>query len=269
MPSPNPRRTTRPADPLINPNHPGGQLAANFSGDLLLTKNHGPQPIFSIVGQRHGLIGIADGLDTQYWAESFNGHDVHIVGAIIKNSGGDKIAVHGLVAEDDFGALGDRVGDLGDDMIFLFSHHHRADFCIFIVAVADGEGFGFVDEFGYEFFFDGILDIDSFGGDADLAAVSQGVVGAELGGFVQVGTFEDDHWIFGTEFEDESFESIGGGGHDVLAGVFGAGKSNQMDVASDECFALVVFAVDYLEDAFWEELVEDFDIFVGDQWRLF
>ena len=51
----------------------------------------------------------------------------------------------------------------------------------------------------------------------------------------------------------------------MLSGVFGAGKCDEVDIAGDECFALVVFAVDDLEDAFGEELVEDFDILVCDE----
>lgn len=51
----------------------------------------------------------------------------------------------------------------------------------------------------------------------------------------------------------------------MLAGVFGAGECDEVDVSGDECFALVVLAVDYLEDAIGEELVEDFDILVSDE----
>lgn len=147
-------------------------------------------------------------------------------------------------------------------MVFLFTHDHRADLGVFVVAVADGEGFGAFDEFFHELGFDGVLDIDAFGGDADLAAVAEGVVDAEGDGFVEVGAFEDDHGVFGAELEDEAFEPVGGGGHDVLAGVLRACKCDEVGVSGDECFALVVFAVDDLEDAFWKELVEDFDILV-------
>ena len=118
------------------------------------------------------MVGSADGLDTEDRAEGFDGHDVHRVIAVVQDGRGDEVAVHGFVAHDDFGAFADGVGDLGEDMIFLFSHHHWADFATVGVAVADGEGFGFVDEFGHELVFDGVLDIDAFGRDADLAAVA-------------------------------------------------------------------------------------------------
>ena len=207
------------ADSFIDTDHAGGELAGSLAGDGLVTKDYCSEPVLGIVGEGDGLVGITDGLDAEDRTEGFDGHDVHVMGAVVEDGGGDEVAFHRLIAHSDRCALADSITDLGDDMVFLFTHDHGADLGVLVVAVADGEGAGFFGELGHELVFDGVLDIDAFGGDADLAAVAEGVVDAEGGGFVEVGAFEDDHGIFGTEFEDESFETIGGGGHDVLAGV--------------------------------------------------
>jgi len=149
-----PRRAGRAADAFIHTDHPGGELATHLAGDGFFSEDHGSQSILAVVGKGDGLIGIAYGLDAQDWTEGLDGHDVHVVIAVVENSGGDEVAVHWFVAEEDFGALIDRVVDLGDDMVFLFTHDHRADFAAFFVAVADGEGFGFLDELGEELVFD-------------------------------------------------------------------------------------------------------------------
>ena len=151
---PDPWGAGRSANSFIDADHAGGELVSGLASDGFFSEDHGSQSIFGIVRKSDGLVGIAYGLDAQDWAEGLDGHDVHVVIAVVENGGGDEVAVHWFVAEEDFGALVDRVIDLGDDMVFLFTHDHRADFAAFFVAVADGEGFGFLDELGEELVFD-------------------------------------------------------------------------------------------------------------------
>ena len=253
------------ADRFVDTDHARGQLTTHLAGELFFSKDHGTKSVLGVVCKLHRFVGAADGLHADDRAEGFDDHDVHIVVAVVEECWSDEVALHRLVTHDDFRALIDRVFDLSEDMFFLFAHNHRSDACGLVVTVRDFELGDLCFEFVDELILDGVLDIDPFGGDTDLSAVAERVADAVLRGFVEVRAFEDDQRVFGTEFEDESFESLGGGGHDVLASVFGAGECDHVDIAGDECFALVVFAVDDLEDAFGEELVEDFDILVSDE----
>jgi len=253
------------ADRFIDADHSCGQLATDLAGELFFAEDHGTESVLGVVGEFHGFVGVTNRLHADDRAEGFDDHDVHIVVAVVEQCWGDEVAIHRFVTHDDIGALVDRVFDLSEDMFFLFAHHHWADAGGLVVTVGDFELGDLLFELVDELVLDGILNIDAFSGNADLSAVAERVADAVLGGFVEVRAFEDDERVFGTEFEDESFESLGGGGHDVLTGVFGSGECDHVDIAGDECFALIVFAVDDLEDAFGEELVEDFDILVGDE----
>lgn len=195
-----PRGAGRAADAFVDPDHPGGELVGGLPGDGFFPIDDGSEAVFCIIGEGDGFVGVFDGRDANDRAEGLDGHDVHAVVTVVEDGGGDEVAVHGFVSEDNLGALGDGVLDLGDDMVFLFAHDHRADCGGFVVAVADREVFELLGEFADELGLDGVLDIEAFGGDADLAAVSDGVVDTELCGFVEVGALEYDHWVFGAEF---------------------------------------------------------------------
>jgi hypothetical protein len=97
-------------------------------------------------------------------------------------------------------------------------------FCSGRERVADAAGFGeFLDLFN-ELGMNTLVDKDSATGTAALALVEEKPDVSTLSGTIEVSVGHDYVGTFATEFESQSFESLGGIAHDDLSGAVFAGE---------------------------------------------
>ena len=118
------------------------------------------------------------------------------------------------VTGQDFGALGK--GLLDQFLVLL--HRWRVDQDGSRGFVTVGLVHGGLERFA-EFFGNGGMDEDAFGGHAYLATVGERAPGTDPCGFLDVGVFEDDGGCFAAEFHEHWFEEFPGlGGDDAARG---------------------------------------------------
>ena len=140
----------------------------------------------------------------------------------------------GVAAAENFRAARDGVFDQGAHALDVLRTNQRADVGGGIAARTEAQLFGFFDAEGGEFFADGLLDEDSFDGEADLAAIGVAAPDGAAGGDVEIGVGENDHGVFAAEFEDGGNQVLGAGFGDTASGLDAAGEQNFVGSRVDE-----------------------------------
>ena len=150
-----------------------------------------PEPVAGLVGAAHRLRRTAHAYDGEDGAEGLVGHDFHPLAASVEQGGREKEALAGRrAAAHDHGALGPRVGDVGDHRLELPAVRERADVGEAIGADAQldpGAAHG-----GDEGVGDALVDVGDLDGAARLADVRQRPVGNPRDRTLEVTVGEDD-----------------------------------------------------------------------------
>lgn len=113
------------------------------------------------------------------------------------------------------------------------------------------------------------MDVNALGGDADLAGVLESPHDELGGNLLDVDVRADDGGVVASQFERDSLESLGAGGHDLLSGGNGAGEGDLGDVwVCGEHGSKVVVTTNGLDDTWWEDALSEFDELEGGVWSV-
>jgi len=230
-------------------------------GDLLgvgdvLAPDTGTEAGLSVVGALDDLLLVGPGLGGHDGAEGLLSDDTAIVGRVVNDGGLNEVTLAlggGVLADGELVAV--LLGVLEEllDLLVLHLVLDRAEQGAGL-RVANLDGLGEVDHLLEELLVDALVDVDTLGGDADLAGVLEGTHDNLRGGLLDIDVGEDDGGVVAAELEGAALEGVGAGGHDLLAGGDGTGEGDLGDTGvSGHHGAELIVATKSLDDTGLED----------------
>ena len=157
-------------------------------------------------------------------------------------------AVVPRAADDDLGALGDRVLEVGVHLLRGRLVVHRADEGLVVEGVAELPALGLLHDRGEEVVVDALVDEHALGRAADLAGAEEAAEDGALRCGLEVGVDADDHGPVPARLDQRALEP--GRADDLLRGRVRADEADAVDVlVLDQPLADLAVAVDDVDDA--------------------
>jgi hypothetical protein len=193
------------------------------SGDLLgvldvLAPDTGTETGVGVVGTLDDLLLVRPGLGGDNGAERLLGDDAAVVGRVVDDGRLDEEALlgrGGVLADGELVAVLLSVREEFLDLLVLHLVLDRAEEGAGF-GVTDLDGLGEVDHLGEELGVDALVDVDTLGGDTDLARVLEGThddLGSDL---LDIDVRQDDGGVVAAELEGAALEGVGASSHDLL-----------------------------------------------------
>lgn len=220
-------------------------------GDLLgvgdvLAPDTGTETGVGVVGALDDFLLIGPGLGGDDGAEGLLGDDAAVVGRVVDDGRLDEEALLGgwsLLANGELVALLTGVLEELLNLLVLHLVLHGAEEGAG-VGVADLDGLGEGDHLGEELAVDALMDVDTLGGNADLAGVLEGTHDDLRSGLLDVDVGKDDGGIVAAELEGAALQGLGASSHDLLTSGNGTSERDLSNarVGSEHRAELVVTA---------------------------
>jgi hypothetical protein len=194
------------------------------SGDLLgvldiLAPDTGTKTGVGVVGTLNDLLLVRPGLGGNDGAERLLGDDAAVVGRVVDDGRLDEEALlsgGGVLADGELVAVLLGVREELLDLLVLHLVLDGAEQGAGL-GVADLDGLGEVDHLGEELGVDALVDVDTLGGDTDLARVLEGThddLGSDL---LDIHVRQDNRSVVAAKLEGAALEGVGASSHDLLA----------------------------------------------------
>jgi hypothetical protein len=233
------------------------ETTSNALGVLdVLAPNTGAETGVGVVGALDDLLLIRPGLGGDDGAERLLGDDAAVVGRVVDDGRLDEEALlggGGVLANSELIAVLAGVLEELLDLLVLHLVLHGAEQGAGL-GVADLDGLGEVDHLLEEFGVDVFVDVDTLGGDTDLAGVLEGAHDDLRSDFLDVDVGEDDGGVVAAELKGAALEGVGAGSHDLLASGDGAGERDLGDTGvGGKHGAELVITTDSLDDTGLED----------------
>lgn len=185
------------------------------------------------VRARNHVVFIAPFQHGQDGSEGFFLDDAGGLGRVIDDGRGDEEArSRGIRHGTAEGSLVSRAGSLRDKILDFLELHGVLDGsekCVWLRAIADGEGFDKVDQFGAELIVDVLVHVQPLDHHADLAGAEERE-NADLGhDSVDIDVVADDAGIVTAQLQRHALEGLCAAGHDALPGQRRPGEADFAD----------------------------------------
>src|SRR5262249_5533180 len=228
----------------------GGDL---FAPGLVAREDAGVQPVSRIVRKAQGFLFVPHAHNRQHGAESLFGHDLHRVIYVRENSRLEVAPREVRVAaapRKNLRAARLRVVDVVFDDFNLLGESHRADVdarLAFAHVGALAQRAGLLEDAARELIGDGVLDVNAFDRNADLARIGERAPDRRVGRALDVGVAQNDHRVFAAEFEAHRDQSLRRALGDRLASARAPGERDHIGLVNQRAPRLAV-AVDDLQN---------------------